>query len=160
MRLVHAVLLPGIVVFVAEMNLLQAHTLRGDEADVSARGFRDTDSETPLDEESRMDFSRLEPLGKWGSTYDSRIALANNAYHNHWEDKAELFEIIEKELVKHFESLWMMWRDGTSHTSFRSFENSPGGTEMKILVDQINGLHGDNIFGVRKIAKKSELLKH
>ena len=54
MRLVHAVLLPGIVVFVAKVNLLQARALRVDVADAPPGGRRHTDVEAIADNESRM----------------------------------------------------------------------------------------------------------
>ena len=57
MRLVHAVLPPGIVFIVSKVNLLQAHALCGDVADDPASGLRDTNDGATAAEESRVSAS-------------------------------------------------------------------------------------------------------
>ena len=62
MRLVHAVLLPGIVVFVSKATLLQAHALRRDVADDPVSDLRTSGVEATALHESRMNMQRVEQL--------------------------------------------------------------------------------------------------
>ena len=64
MRLVYAVLLSGIGVFVSKVNLLQAHALLDDVADDLASGLRDTDAKATADNESRMSGDAADSMEK------------------------------------------------------------------------------------------------
>ena len=106
MRLVHTVLLPGIVIFVSKMTLLQAHSLRGDVAGhLPSSGLHDIDAEAVDDDESRM--SRNEVM----KAVFKRLTQAKLNGDNHRSVVAAVKELLQKrtprdEIVEKV-NLWM-----------------------------------------------------
>ncbi|CAI5726727.1 unnamed protein product [Hyaloperonospora brassicae] len=89
MRLVHAVLLPGLVVFLSEVTLLQAHALRGDAAGDPPSGLHDIEAKAVADNESRMGradvmravSNRLTDAGLTGDSHSSvMLAVKDHLY--------------------------------------------------------------------------------
>ena len=117
MRLVHAVLLPGIVVFVSKATLLQALALRGDVTDDPPSGLHDTGVEVTADNESRGKRVLAEPtlvdlfrnhLREW---IDMVNRIKNDPSDLH---TAEGLEAIKNECFERYQVAYDIWHDHVS----------------------------------------------
>ena len=142
MRLVLSVLLPGLVVFVSKVNLLQAHQALGfDAADDLATGLRGPNAEATADLESRVNFEK-------------EILAITEAFFQSWSNgKASASAIAgaEEKLRAIFKQLYDPWHRSTQGT-FDEFLSAEAGQEYKRVVDIVNhALYPDQALDAKAI---------
>ena len=121
MRLVYTLLLPGIIVFASQKNLLQVHALVSDDADVPGSSYLGTNAEATAGGESRGLTTLLEKLAvKIPVSWTGSSALSRNALLEELsrlkpkpktaEQEAQFYEYAAMKLASHFKDLKRQWK--------------------------------------------------
>lgn len=137
MRLIYSVLLPGIVVFVAKANLLQAHALRGDVADHPPSGLRDADAEVTADNESRMASGHVD-MNNWEGViyyWDNLVSYAETNFSPWVESQESVLLHVKGMLKTHFQNAFKWWRTLNEGVNKEAFHSS---TEKDAIADLFN----------------------
>ena len=139
MRLFHAVLLPGIVVFVSKVTLLQAHAPRRDVADDPASGLRHTGAEGTV-KESRMSGRSVEvPQSEYlNNITEALVKWVEQRFPCPEVINADLYETLKAKMNGHFNILWGDWKRDHPIEIDEMFYYSTENNRLRQLVGRVN----------------------
>ena len=139
MRLVHAVLLPCIIVFVSKVTLLQALALRGDVADHPVSGLRDTSSAVTSATEARSHGGLLD--GGWGLFAEEMRTLQKLVHKQHLDPQnlplPSYYDVIKVGLREHYNKAMAHWSENP--VKAEKFED---GTEFAAFEEHLARING------------------